>query len=105
MGSCDISGAEFSNGLWRLRSEPRSIRFASQRNGSPHADGELARPIMIRTRIWLWAVSPLVAGVCFVVAGCRIGPQYVRPAAPLAPAFKEPLPENFKSEDGDRKST
>lgn len=55
---------------------------------------------MIRTRIWLWAVSPLVAGVCFVVAGCRIGPQYVRPTAPLAPAFKEPLPENFKSEDG-----
>jgi NodT family efflux transporter outer membrane factor (OMF) lipoprotein len=29
-----------------------------------------------------------------------VGPQYARPSAPLAPAFKEPLPENFKSEDG-----
>jgi len=29
-----------------------------------------------------------------------VGPQYVRPTAPLAPEFKEALPENFKSEDG-----
>jgi NodT family efflux transporter outer membrane factor (OMF) lipoprotein len=29
-----------------------------------------------------------------------VGPQYARPSVPLAPAFKEPLPENFKSEDG-----
>jgi NodT family efflux transporter outer membrane factor (OMF) lipoprotein len=28
--------------------------------------------------------------------GCRVGPQYVRPTAPLAPTFKEPIPENFK---------
>lgn len=38
----------------------------------------------------------------FVVtlAGCRVGPQYVRPAAPLAPEFKEALPSNFKASDG-----
>ena len=34
------------------------------------------------------------------LSGCLVGPQYVRPAAPLAPSFKEPLPENFKPDDG-----
>jgi len=34
------------------------------------------------------------------LASCRVGPQYARPAAPMAPAFKEPLPTNFKAEDG-----
>lgn len=34
------------------------------------------------------------------LAGCRVGPQYARPAAPLAPEFKETLPQNFKSVDG-----
>jgi NodT family efflux transporter outer membrane factor (OMF) lipoprotein len=55
---------------------------------------------MIRTRIWRGAALSLAAGVCFGLAGCRVGPQYVRPTAPLAPEFKESLPENFKSEDG-----
>jgi NodT family efflux transporter outer membrane factor (OMF) lipoprotein len=55
---------------------------------------------MIRTRIWRWGAFSLAGGVCLAFAGCRIGPQYVRPTAPLAPEFKEPLPENFKSEDG-----
>jgi NodT family efflux transporter outer membrane factor (OMF) lipoprotein len=35
-----------------------------------------------------------------LLAGCRVGPQYVRPAAPLAPEFKEALPTNFKGSDG-----
>jgi len=34
------------------------------------------------------------------LAGCRVGPQYARPSAPLAPEFKETLPSNFKSSDG-----
>jgi NodT family efflux transporter outer membrane factor (OMF) lipoprotein len=34
------------------------------------------------------------------LSGCVVGPQYVRPTAPLAPSFKEALPENFKSGDG-----
>jgi NodT family efflux transporter outer membrane factor (OMF) lipoprotein len=42
----------------------------------------------------------LVAGLGLALAGCRVGPQYTRPSAPLAPAFKEELPTNFKSEDG-----
>jgi NodT family efflux transporter outer membrane factor (OMF) lipoprotein len=42
----------------------------------------------------------VVAGVGLALAGCRVGPNYARPEAPTAPAFKEPLPENFKAEDG-----
>jgi len=46
------------------------------------------------------AVVALAAWACLALAGCMVGPQYARPSVPLAPAFKEPLPENFKSEDG-----
>jgi len=42
----------------------------------------------------------LSCGLALAVAGCRIGPQYSRPAAPLAPAFKETPPDNFKSQQG-----
>jgi NodT family efflux transporter outer membrane factor (OMF) lipoprotein len=55
---------------------------------------------MIAARIRSAAIIPLMAGLGLVLTGCRVGPQYVRPAAPLAPEFKEPLPENFRSEDG-----
>ena len=37
--------------------------------------------------------------VSVIVAGCRVGPQYSRPSAPLPPAFKESSPSYFKSED------
>jgi len=55
---------------------------------------------MIGTRIWPRTafLSAAVAGLA--LAGCQVGPQYARPAVPLAPAFKEPLPENFNPEDG-----
>jgi hypothetical protein len=54
---------------------------------------------MIGTRIW--RRRPFARGGSWPRT-CRlpVGPQYVRPTAPLAPEFKEPLPENFKSEDG-----
>jgi len=55
---------------------------------------------MISVAIWRWAAFSLAAGACLGLAGCRVGPQYVRPTAPLAPEFKEALPENIKSEDG-----
>jgi len=43
-----------------------------------------------------------VLSIAFAVAftGCKVGPQYARPATPLAPEFKEALPSNFKSSDG-----
>jgi NodT family efflux transporter outer membrane factor (OMF) lipoprotein len=55
---------------------------------------------MIDPRTRRVAILLIVAGLGLALSGCRVGPDYVRPAAPLAPAFKEPLPENFKSEDG-----
>src|ERR1039458_5384678 len=46
------------------------------------AAGEPARPIMIRTYISRWAAFAFAGGVCFAIAGCRVGPEYVRPSAP-----------------------
>ncbi|WP_263358884.1 efflux transporter outer membrane subunit [Acidicapsa ligni] len=45
-------------------------------------------------------VLSLAGGLCLMVAGCHVGPDYTRPAAALAPEFKEAPPTNFKSEDG-----
>ena len=55
---------------------------------------------MSGTRIWRRTTFLFAAGAGLALAGCQVGPQYARPTAPLAPGFKEPLPENFKSEDG-----
>ena len=55
---------------------------------------------MNRGSTFRWSVIVFTAAVCLALAGCTVGPQYARPSVPLAPAFKEPLPENFKSEDG-----
>jgi len=46
------------------------------------------------------AILMLAAALGLAADGCRTGPQYVRPAAPLAPEFKEALPDNFKATDG-----
>jgi len=59
-----------------------------------------ASSIRINTHLWRVAILSLPAGLSLALAGCRVGPTYVRPAVPLAPAFKEPLPSNFKPEDG-----
>lgn len=42
----------------------------------------------------------VILAVSLPLAACRVGPQYARPAAPMAPAFKEPLATNFNAEDG-----
>jgi NodT family efflux transporter outer membrane factor (OMF) lipoprotein len=55
---------------------------------------------MIGARIQRIVIPVLAAGLVFALSGCRVGPQYVRPAAPMAPSFKEALPDYFKSEDG-----
>ncbi len=46
------------------------------------------------------AVLLLGVGIGLALSGCRVGPEYVRPAAPTAPGFKETPPENFKPDDG-----
>jgi NodT family efflux transporter outer membrane factor (OMF) lipoprotein len=55
---------------------------------------------MIATRIGKSAILPLVAGLGLALSGCRVGPNYVRPTVPMAPAFKETPPDNFKAVDG-----
>src|SRR3984957_21270127 len=42
----------------------------------------------------------LGAGLGLALSGCRVGPDYIRPTVPTAPAFKESLSDNFKSDDG-----
>lgn len=37
---------------------------------------------------------------CLLLSGCMVGPQYVKPSAAMAPAFKEPPPESFKEDGG-----
>jgi NodT family efflux transporter outer membrane factor (OMF) lipoprotein len=44
-----------------------------------------------------------LAIVCFIglsLSGCMVGPKYVKPTVPMAPAFKEQPPESFKESDG-----
>ncbi len=50
-----------------------------------------------RSNALLFALCGVIS---LTIAGCRVGPNYSRPSAPLAPAFKEPLPDNFNPQDG-----
>ena len=34
------------------------------------------------------------------LGGCMVGPKYVKPSVPMAPAFKEQPPQSFKESDG-----
>src|SRR5260221_4083958 len=55
-----------------------------------------------RPRLGLVVVTLAV----LLLAGCMVGPKYHKPFAPMTPAFKEPLPEQFKewktAQPGDR---
>jgi NodT family efflux transporter outer membrane factor (OMF) lipoprotein len=42
----------------------------------------------------------LASSALLLLAGCMVGPKYVRPAAPLAPSFKEAPPAAFKAVGG-----
>src|SRR6201999_4486190 len=44
-------------------------------------------------------VIPL-ALASLLLAGCMVGPKYVKPTAPTAPEFKESPPDSFKESDG-----
>ena len=46
-------------------------------------------------------IFPIVFGLAsLLVAGCMVGPKYVKPSTPIAPEFKEQPPESFKSDSG-----
>jgi NodT family efflux transporter outer membrane factor (OMF) lipoprotein len=38
----------------------------------------------------------LLSPAAWLLAGCMVGPKYVQPSTPMAPAFKEQAPESFK---------
>src|SRR5580700_11633127 len=42
----------------------------------------------------------LLVFVALVTSACNVGPKYVKPSTPVAPAFKEPLPLDFKEAKG-----
>ena len=44
--------------------------------------------------------APLLSLTAIVLTGCMVGPNYVKPSTPMAPAFKEQPPESFRESDG-----
>ena len=45
-------------------------------------------------------IPSLLSMLTIFVAGCMVGPKYVKPTVPMAPEFKEQPPESFKEADG-----
>src|SRR6202789_3929701 len=50
-------------------------------------------------------IPSLLSMVTIFVAGCMVGPKYVKPSTPLAPEFKKQPPESFKEADGWKPAT
>lgn len=44
-------------------------------------------------------ISILLSSALLFLAGCMVGPKYVKPSAPTAPAFKEQPPASFTGSD------
>jgi NodT family efflux transporter outer membrane factor (OMF) lipoprotein len=42
----------------------------------------------------------IVGSMSLLLGGCMVGPKYVKPAVPMAPAFKEQVPDSYKQSDG-----
>ena len=47
-----------------------------------------------------YRLSATLSFLSLLLSGCMVGPKYVKPNVPLAPAFKERPPESFKEVDG-----
>ena len=45
-------------------------------------------------------ISSLLSALTFLLAGCMVGPNYVKPSTPMAPAFKEEAPNLSQTSDG-----
>jgi NodT family efflux transporter outer membrane factor (OMF) lipoprotein len=41
-----------------------------------------------------------MCSISLLISGCMVGPKYVKPTVPMAPAFKEQPPQSFKESDG-----
>ena len=44
----------------------------------------------------LWTIGMAFSSLLVLITGCTVGPKYHRPSAPLATAYKEPLPDSWK---------
>jgi hypothetical protein len=44
-------------------------------------------------------LTGIVALLLVLLAGCTVGPKYVRPTVPTTPAYKEAEPGSFKESD------
>jgi NodT family efflux transporter outer membrane factor (OMF) lipoprotein len=42
----------------------------------------------------------IVGSMSLLLGGCMVGPKYVKPTVPMAPAFKEQVPDSYKQSDG-----
>jgi NodT family efflux transporter outer membrane factor (OMF) lipoprotein len=42
----------------------------------------------------------IVGSMSLLLGGCMVGPKYVKPTVPMAPAFKEHVPDSYKRSDG-----
>jgi NodT family efflux transporter outer membrane factor (OMF) lipoprotein len=42
----------------------------------------------------------IVGSISLLLGGCMVGPKYVKPTVPMAPAFKEQVPDSYKQSDG-----
>src|SRR5258708_18636892 len=49
-------------------------------------------PFLVPSRLCYF----LTLAVVLLLSGCMVGPKYTRPSAPVAPAYKEPLPADWK---------
>jgi NodT family efflux transporter outer membrane factor (OMF) lipoprotein len=54
----------------------------------------------LRRELGRAGVVTILAVYAIFLTGCTVGPKYTRPPAPVAPAYKELTPENFKDTDG-----
>jgi outer membrane protein TolC len=44
--------------------------------------------------------APLLSLTAIALTGCMVGPNYVKPSTPMAPAFKEEAPNASQANDG-----
>jgi NodT family efflux transporter outer membrane factor (OMF) lipoprotein len=45
------------------------------------------------------STGTLILPLVFQIAGCAVGPKYIKPAVPMTPAYKEEAPSSFKESD------
>jgi NodT family efflux transporter outer membrane factor (OMF) lipoprotein len=45
-------------------------------------------------------IYTMAGSVSLLLSGCMVGPKYVKPTVPMAPAFKEQVPDSYKQSDG-----